>query len=51
MTFFRNLPGIDWIGPDPAALADALAARIRDALRGSRGPGVGAIVQAGSSGL
>jgi tRNA dimethylallyltransferase len=67
MTFFRNLPAIDWIGPDPSAraeagdavLVDALSSRVREALRGRLdtgfdgrlGPDLGSIVQAGPSAL
>jgi tRNA dimethylallyltransferase len=28
MTFFRRLPGIEWIGPDPEALASRLRGRL-----------------------
>jgi tRNA dimethylallyltransferase len=29
MTFFKNLPGIEWIGPDPSLLASRLAAIVQ----------------------
>jgi tRNA dimethylallyltransferase len=34
MTFFKNLPGIEWIGPDPSLLASRLAAIVQGAAFG-----------------
>jgi tRNA A37 N6-isopentenylltransferase MiaA len=34
MTFFRRLPGIEWIDPDPEALASRLRAIVQEPCAG-----------------